>query len=217
MAPERAAVIVDIVDSKKLVDRPAAQAAIEGAFAGVDELIARDVPSSSTEPLVATVGDEFQAVYPTLGSALEATLAARLALPEGIDCRFGIGWGELREVGRGTRGAVQDGSAWWLARAAIEEAHDREDSRTPTLRSWFATDGDVRLASAVNAYLLTRDHLVSAMSPRARRLTYGTMQGRLQAELADAEGISQGAVSQSLRRSGGMSVLTATAALKAAL
>ena len=203
--------IVDIVDSKKIHDRVGVQHAIEAAFAGVDELF------PDGDPLVATVGDEFQAVYPTLGAALQATLAARLALPDGIDCRFGIGWGELRDVGRGTRGAVQDGSAWWLARAAIEEAHEREDARTPTLRSWFATDGEPRLATAVNAYLLTRDHVVSSMSDRARRLTYGTMRGRLQSELADDEGISQGAVSQSLRRSGGMSVLAATSALRAAL
>ncbi|MCS5714962.1 SatD family protein [Herbiconiux sp. CPCC 205716] len=211
MASERAAVIVDIVDSKQIADRASAQGALERAFAGVDEI----VPGIS--PLEATVGDEFQAAYPSLGSALEATLAARLALPEGLDCRFGIGWGELREVGRGTRGAVQDGSAWWHARAAIDQAHQREDSRTPTLRSWFAGDVDSRLEATVNAYLLTRDHVVSSMNPRARRLAYGTLRGRLQAELAEKEGISQGAVSQALRRSGGINVLTATAALRAAL
>ncbi|MGD8194843.1 SatD family protein [Herbiconiux sp. P18] len=207
---EHAAVIVDIVGSKALDDRRHTQAAILTAFAGVDEYL------GAGSPFVATVGDEFQAVYPSVGIALEATLAARLALPEGIDCRFGIGWGEVREVGRGVLGPVQDGSAWWRAREAIEEAHLREDTRTPSLRGWFVGD-DASLAAVVNAYLLTRDHLVTAMSARARRLTLGALSGRLQSELAAEEGISQGAVSQSLRRSGAVSVLTATQSLRAAL
>ncbi len=209
MSEQSVAVIVDIVGSRSMVDRPVVQAGIQGAFAEVDDLIAVG------SPFRATVGDEFQAVYPGVGIALEATLAARLALPEGVDCRFGLGLGEVKEVGAGAAGPIQDGSGWWRAREAIDEAHDREDSRTPSLRGWFrGGPGDEVLEATVNAYLLARDHIVGAMSERARRLTFGTMSGRVQSELAEIEGISQGAVSQALRRSGGMNLLAAVAQLK---
>lgn len=209
MTDQSVAVIVDIVGSRSLADRPAVQAGILGAFEEVDALIGHG------SAIRATVGDEFQAVYPSVGVALEATLAARLALPEGVDCRFGLGLGEVTDVGEGAAGPIQDGSGWWRAREAIDEAHDREDSRTPSLRGWFrAGPGEEALEAMINAYLLARDHIVGSMTERARRLTFGTMSGRLQSELAEIEGISQGAVSQALRRSGGMNLLAAVAQLK---
>jgi hypothetical protein len=205
------AVIADIVGSRKHVDRPAVQAGIQGAFAEVDEVVVAE------QPFRATVGDEFQAVYSSVGAALEATLAARLAMPEGVDCRFGFGYGEVHEVGAG-EASIQDGTAWWRAREAIEEAHEREDSRTPSLRGWFVGGpADAALSGTVNAYLLSRDHVVGAMNERARRLAFGTMRGQLQSELAEIEGITQGAVSQALRRSGGMNLLAASAQLRGVL
>ncbi|MDO9398669.1 MAG: SatD family protein [Herbiconiux sp.] len=206
------AVIVDIVDSRRLVDRRGSQAALLEAFARVD------AQSDPVQPLRATVGDEFQAVYSSVGAALEATLLARLALPADLDCRFGLGLGAVHDVGQGEVGVIQDGSGWWRAREAIDEAHAREDGRTPTLRSWFrAGDDAAGLEALVNAYLLARDHVVGAMNERARRIAFGTLCGRLQGELAAEEGISQSAVSQALRRSGGASLLAATEQLRATL
>ncbi|MDJ0335291.1 SatD family protein [Salinibacterium sp. G-O1] len=209
MDAHRIAVIVDLVDSKAIDDRRAAQAAIVASFARVDPLVPHD------QPLRATVGDEFQAVYPTLADALEATLLARLALPNAIDCRFGLGRGDVIDVGDGAAGVIQDGSAWWLAREAIDEAHSREDGRTPSVRSWFrSSTDDAARESLVNAYLMARDQIVGAMTERVRRLTFGTMLGSSQGELADLEGITQSAVSQALRRSGGASLITAVDELR---
>ncbi|GAA2222389.1 SatD family protein [Herbiconiux moechotypicola] len=203
MVANQVAVIVDIVESRRLADRRAAQLELADVFAAVD---ARTRPSL---PLRATVGDEFQAVYPAVGPALEAILLARLALPEGLDCRFGLGLGEVEHVDDGPIGAIQDGSGWWRAREAIVMAHDREDRRVPSSRSWFRGGPEhAGLEALVNAYLLARDQVVGAMNLRARRLTYGVMCGRLQSELAVEEGITQSAVSQALRRSGGAGLVT---------
>lgn len=209
MSEDRVALIVDLVASRLIDDRRAAQAAILESFARVDALVAHE------QPLHATVGDEFQAVYLTLADALEASLLARLALPRALDCRFGLGWGRVIDVGTGTHGVVQDGSAWWHAREAIDLAHAREDGRTPTVRSWFRSfDGDTARQAIVNSYLLARDHLVTGMSERGRRLVFGTMEGASQAELAGEEGITQSAVSQSLRRSGGASLIATIGELR---
>ena len=57
------------------------------------------------------------------------------------------------------------------------------------------------------AYALSRDQSVSAMSERARRLTFGRCLGRSQRELADQEGISQSAVSQALASAGSAAIV----------
>lgn len=204
----KVAVIVDLVNSKAIDNRRVAQAEILSSFLLVDAVVSHD------QPLHATVGDEFQAVYPTLSVALEATLLARLALPAHLDCRFGLGLGELVDVGDGASGVIQDGSAWWLARDAINEAHGREDGRTPSARAWFRSDDVSVQEPLVNSYLLARDHIVTSMTERMRRITFGTMLGTLQSDLADAEGITQSAVSQSLRRSGGASLIASIKELR---
>ena len=191
--------IADIVRSRDLPDRPAAQAAIFDAFSQAEAL---DAPVS---PVWSTVGDEFQLVLPTLGAAVRTTAVVRLALPGGVDLRFGLGLGETWDVDSRGASPIQDGPGWWAARRAIDEAHRRQDTGSPYLRSWFV-DGTEPPATTVermvNAHLLLRDMTVSAMNPRQRRIALGTLLGRTQSELAAAEGITQSAVSQNLARSG---------------
>ncbi|MBO0982491.1 SatD family protein [Rathayibacter sp. SD072] len=208
-AAEVIAVLVDLVDSRRIEDREAVQRDVERGFAEVD----RAVPP--LEPLHPTVGDEFQAVYPTLPSALAATLLARLSLPAGIDCRIGLGRGEVRVIGTGVAGGLQDGSGWWRAREAIDRAHRLEDGAVPTARGWFVgSDSPGPEEAAVNAYLLARDALVAPLSPRDRRLVLGTARAVPQRVLAEQESISQSAVSQALRRAGAQALLTGSRLLE---
>ena len=206
------AVIVDISKSRSHADRSALQSTIQDAFGRVNEIL------PATQPLEPTFGDEFQAVYPDVASALRATLLARLFLPEGVDCRFGLGEGELRTVGAGVAGAVQDGSAWWSARKAIDDARRQQYSKLGFVRTWFRRDepGDASEA-LVNAYLLSRDQIVSTMTPRSRRLLLGQLLGSTQAQLAATEGITQSAVSQNLSRSGANALAAGEALLRDSL
>jgi len=205
------AVIVDVSKSRTHPDRGELQTTIERAFASVNDLV------HAVQPIAATVGDEFQAAYADLATALRATLLARLSLPDGVDCRFGLGLGEVATVGTSVVGAVQDGSAWWEARKAIDEARKHQYSKLGFVRTWFrsahGTDDD--RAAVVNAYLLGRDHIVGAMNPRARRLLRGQLLGQTQAQLAADEGITQSAVSQNLSRSGANAVVAGEALLLA--
>jgi hypothetical protein len=213
-----AAVIVDISRSRSHPDRRALQDDVVEVLRAVNGLV------HPLQPLEPTVGDEFQGAYSALPDALRATLLVRLHLPEGVDLRFGIGLGQLHTVGEGPVGSVQDGSAWWSARAAIGSARDHEYSKLGFVRTWFASgdgdeDGDrdapagVPADRLVNAYLLCRDQLVGAMQPRARRLLLGQLLDRTQAQLAREEGISQSAVSQSLGRSGATALLASESLL----
>lgn len=204
------AVIADIVGSRKLPDRASAQAAILEALAQASEGL----------PLVqrpwATVGDEFQALAATLDDALTLTLRTQLLLPDGVELRFGIGAGQARTLavddGAAEPGvpSIQDGSAWWAAREALETlgspAARQRGARTCYQVAENAPDS-VPAQSGVNTMLSLRDHVLGRMKARERRLTAGLAMGQTQVELARAEGIGQSAVSQSLHRCGAIALL----------
>ncbi|WP_029145757.1 SatD family protein [Microbacterium luticocti] len=200
-----AAVIVDIVGSRRIEDRPAAQRALDDALAALE----RDLPGAQV-PLHPIVGDEMQGVFGGLDAALRATLLFQLALPDAVQCRFGIGLGPVGEVPSAS-GGISDGPGWWAARAAIEAVEALAVRAVPSARTRVAASGDDEgIGDAVrraNAYLLARDQLVAGMSERTRRLTHGRCLGRTQRALAAAEGITQSAVSQALRTSGAAAVV----------
>lgn len=193
------AVIGDLVGSRAAPSRAEAQRALLSALG-----VAADVVSAE-QPPAPTIGDEFQAVYATPSAALRAALVVRLALPAPMDCRCGIGAGPIEVVGTSDYGLTQDGPAWWAARAAIDEVGRREHGRHPALRTWYVDDNAE--VGPINAYLLARDELVSALDDRQRRLVLGLLRGATQKDLARAEGISASAVSQSLRRCGAWSLI----------
>lgn len=191
---EVVALIGDLVASRTAASRAGAQEALIAAL----ETAAQLVPSLQAP--APTIGDEFQSAHASLRDALVTALAVRLALPPEMDARVGIGIGTIEVVGRSEYGLTQDGPAWWNARDAIGQV-ERREGRQSGLRSWVHEGG------TVNAYLMVRDHVVSGFDGRQRRLALGLLQGRTQRELAEAEGISPSAVSQSLRRSGAHAVL----------
>lgn len=201
-----AAVIADIVGSRRLADRSAAQRALvkvlDRAAAGLDLL----------QPPEATVGDEFQAISPTLDEALTLTLRIQLLAPDGLSLRFGVGLGEIRPVEAGGARRIQDGPAWWSARAAIEDAHRAED-RVSFIRTRVELPADESAARAggqhlLNAMLALRDQAVSRMQERPRQVLADLIGGATQVEAARAHGVTQAAVS-SVARGTGAGVLEA--------
>ncbi|PFG35393.1 SatD family protein [Flavimobilis soli] len=204
MISDRYALIVDIVRSRDLLDRAAAQRDIEDTFARAARYVPLEVP------LWATVGDEFQAVAARLADALWTAGVVRLLLPEGLDVRIGIGRGEIRDVAPGARGVpIQDGSAWWAARTAIDEAHERADGDAPYTRTWYvASEPEPETDALLTSQLVLRDRMIDAMTSTQRAYAGESALGQTQAEIAAAHGVTQPAVSQSLRRSGGAAVAT---------
>ena len=195
----RSALLVDIVRSRDLPDRANAQTLVRESFAKAEEIV------TPVRPLWATAGDEFQAVCATPGDAVAVTTLVRVLLPEGIDCRFGIGEGEIHDIDAAADARpIQDGSAWWNARAAIDRVHGMQQHGNPDLRTWFVGQGGG--VPTVNAFLVARDHILTRMKPRERRLAAAYFRGRAQDEIARDEKISQSAVSQALGRSGARAV-----------
>ncbi|WP_150951659.1 SatD family protein [Microbacterium testaceum] len=208
------AVIADIVASRRLEDRAGAQRSIVDAVA----IVHRDLPVA-TAPLSPVVGDELQGEYDTLADALASLLLLRLALPDDVDCRFGVGVGEVRPIELADR-TVPEGPAWWAAREAVDHIERLQQRAAPLARTWIvlAEGQDATMTETIalaRAYALSRDQLVSAMSERSRRLTYGRCLGRSQRELAETEGVSQSAVSQALTAAGSAALVEGFTALTA--
>lgn len=210
----RYAVIADIVGSRTLTNRADAQRIFEAALERASEGLAL------LQAPYPTVGDEFQAVAYTLEDALLLTLRAQLLLPSQLQLRFGIGAGRIEEFasgvhrqvparGRGAESAaLQDGSAWWAARAAINRAHDVQDSSNPFIRTWFMAHASVEsefsshCQTCINAMLSLRDHSILKLSARHRRITASLLLGKTQVEIARAEKLSQQAISDFARGTG---------------
>ncbi|GAA3034607.1 SatD family protein [Microbacterium dextranolyticum] len=204
------AVIADIVGSRDLPDRRAAQRDLEAALDRADDVMPASI--GRIDPLRAVVGDELQGTFVDLRSALAATLLQRLSLPSGIDLRFGIGIGDVESI-PSTAGVLSEGPAWWSARAAIEHVEMLARRELPHARTWVqAATGPSEVSDLVhiaNAGSLTRERLMGRWSDRVRRLVYGRLTGATQDDLATREGISQSAVSQSLATAGAATIMAA--------
>ncbi|MDT9592287.1 SatD family protein [Nocardioides zeae] len=188
------AVIADLVGSRRVASRTAVQRALAPAFARVEALV------PSVDGLAATVGDEFQGLYSSLADALAATQLLRLVLLPVVDTRYGIGAGERTVVDDTVTPPIQDGTAWWSARAAVDALGSGAGRRR---RTWYdgrhAAPGAPD-AALVNALLLTRDALTDRLGDRGPAVLLRLLEGATQQEIALAEGVSPSAVSQQVRR-----------------
>lgn len=197
-----AVVIGDLVGSRRHEDQGALFESIKGTLEEVNRQL------DAVQPMQMTIGDEFQAAYETVAEALDASLMVRLRLATTSDARFGIGWGEITAYDPELAPMAQSGEAWWNAREALNEISRAviRHGWPRGLRTWVVgLQSDA--AAALNAFLLCRDELVSAMDDRARRIALGLMLGRRQQEIGDELGISQPSVSKRQRESGAAAVL----------
>jgi hypothetical protein len=203
-----ATLIGDVVRSRSAADR-----------SGLHEQLTAVLENANTHlrpvvPLRITVGDEFQGCFATVGEALHASLWLRLHLAP-AQLRHGLGWGAVAVLADEPR--VEDGPAWWAARAAIEAVKTnaaKAGTRLQRTAYHRAEETDGPDPAPVNAALMCRDQMIGSVSERSLRLLRGTVDGRTQAQLADDEGISASAVSQRMRNDGLVVILAADELLK---
>ncbi len=198
------ALLGDLVASRK-AERSLVHATLLGAINETNAAVPR------LHPMRVTVGDEVQGVYATMGDALRASLVLRNALYGTADMRFGIGGGDVRIIDE-DRG-IQDGSAWWLAREAIEFVEDLAGQPGyGGVRTAIRDDRPVAL-TVTDAMVRLVDAHISGLREGARRSLIGILGGLDNASVARAEGISESANSQRVRNNELRVLVDAIAAL----
>lgn len=185
----------DVIASRHSEDREDLQETLSRAMAIINE----SVPA--IQPMMMTVGDEFQGLHAGLAESLRAALRLRLVLLPSVDVRIGIGWGELTlEPTNPPFG--QDGPCWWRARDAIEEVKRGETSKSiPKSRRVVCQTG-TDLDQLLNGYLGARDHVVSGFDEIDLEIAALKLEGVTQAKIAETVGLSQSSVSRRLHGHG---------------
>ncbi|WP_323100636.1 SatD family protein [Intrasporangium sp. YIM S08009] len=215
--PSPVVLIGDVVDSRLHPDRQQLHDALEAAIGEAN------ASSTPLDPLVITLGDEFQGVFATVGDALTASFRVRAHLHPLADVRFGVGRGEVSTLDP-VRG-VHDGPGYWAARDAIVEIEERATQpRSRTARTGYspgASDAGeagenkdaLDTVTALRVALDCLDFMVGSMSTTTRDILGGLMDGQSQRDVATRLDISASAVSQRVRRDGVGVALDAMAAL----
>lgn len=185
--PDVVAVLIDVVSSRH-ADRIRQHADLLSAIEAVNAAV------PALDDLRPTTGDEFQGVYPTLGAALNALYRLRLLVSPATDLRAGLGGGEVRVIDA-ERG-IQDGTAWWLARAAIDAA--KELAEAPGYRGARTAIRDRRSVALPQAEAWARliDSALHGLRPGVAATLLGLLDGDSNAETARRHGISPSANSQ---------------------
>lgn len=195
MPPVRVALLGDLVDSRDAPDR----AALHARFAAALERV--NAETTPVVPLAVSVGDECQAVYARLGQAAEAAHRLRLHLLGEVDIRFGLGVGTI--VALDAARGLQDGPAWWAARAAIEEVERDADRRGHAVRrTGVAAAQGQRISRALAGALRSLDVAFARLDAVSAGILLGTVGGVRQSEIAAQLDLSPQAVSQRVNRHG---------------
>mgnify|MGYP006302288735 FL=1 len=202
-----AVLIGDIAHSRSYADQRALFNRMTEHFAWVNAHIAAE----QALELGFEQGDEFQAAYRALASAVKASILLRMRFkldavkPDArdMDIRVGIGYGQITVFDERIAPRGQSGDAWWNAREAIEEAESRRGRhRMPKSTNTRIRGADPETESFVNAMLLAVDQVLYRMDRRGIHITLGLLEGTQQKEIARQLSTSQPTVSRSAREQG---------------
>jgi hypothetical protein len=209
MAPRRgdlmdskATVVGDVIASRTVRNQQGLLSSLGDALDAVNSEVA---PS---QPLQVTIGDEFQGAYETIEEALRATLLVLLHTKVFRRVRLGIGWGSISVSDRSVLPMSQSGPGWWNAREAIEELKKEEkmNNLPKTVRTRFKSD-DLAQMTLVNAYLASRDHIVSRMDSMDTKITLLLREGRSQVDISRMIETSQSNISRRAKNNGPMTMV----------
>ncbi len=191
--PNVVALLGDLVGSRTSQRGPVHDA-VMAAIAHVNESVAH------IDDLRVTVGDEVQGVYASLGQALEAAALLSDELFGTADMRFGLGGGDIRIIDE-DRG-IQDGSAWWLAREAIEFVEELSHQSGYEGVRTAVRDERPNALPVVDALVRLVDVRLASLRTGARRSLIGLLRGLDNADVARAENISPSANTQRTQNNG---------------
>ena len=182
----QAALIGDVVGSRRAADRAGLQARLLEALRGVSTEMGTN--------LAVTLGDEFQGTFPNVQQAVAASWKLHLATLGFARLRIGIGWGEISVRGEPGSPFGQDGPAWWRARDSVEFlAGHAGPARTRVIAGSTVDD-------LINAFLLLRDANLDGMDEVDAVIVSSLGAGEKQRVIAGRVGLHESSVSRRIKR-----------------
>lgn len=161
--------------------------------------------STTIQPLTFTIGDEIQGIYPSLGSAIRASLLIHLSTAP-IELRVGIGFGDVIQTSVSERPFGQTGEGWWFAREALMFVEREQSPRLLRTIRTAIRHPDPGTEHTLNGWLVLRDHLLSRMDAIDRTITRHLLENTPQHEIAKSLALDAAAISRRIHRSGARQV-----------
>jgi len=195
-----AAVIGDLVGSRQTLHRDELQRSL------LDVLAKTNADTGPQTELTLTRGDEFEGTYEDIDSAWEASLRLHLMMrTRGHGLWISIAWGEVTALPNAGDAALQDGPAWWTARAAMSEM--KQATRRPRNRRTVFTTNDPVTARLLDAAALLRDEVLAGLDESDAAIALGLLNGATQKDVATQLGVTAGVVSRRIHRNGLLSLV----------
>lgn len=209
-----AAIIGDIINSKKIEDRSDVQIKLKDTLDYINGFYIDNLISSFT----ITLGDEFQGVVNISKNLLEIVDLIRFRMYP-VELRFGIGIGDIKteiflDVSLGS-----DGPAYWAAREAIQYIHDHNDygHSKMYLGTYENNNETAQTLNAINSILRLCDRLESKWTSSQfsfiRDVTiqhqYKIIDTVSQKKIAEERGLFPQAVNDKIKQTGIMTYIEA--------
>lgn len=183
------AVIADVVESRRLEKRGAAQQSLQKLLAFLNEMHAESILS----PFSLSRGDEIQALLVRADIVPDVLWEVAFRFPHAA-IRFGFGLGEL-STPLSAVPMQTDGPAWWSARTAVDNA-------AATRRNggvWMGFGSDDRVLTAFSTLLA---HIRSRLTQRQRSVLELLRAGADMVQAADQLRITKQTVSSIVAAAG---------------
>ncbi|MCE5305687.1 SatD family protein [bacterium] len=191
------AIIGDIINSKKIEDRYAAQVQLNSALKNINHLFKEDIASD----FIITLGDEFQGVLHNAMNVMEITDRIKFQM-DPIQLRFGIGIGDISTPINRRASLGSDGPAYWYAREAINLINGRKNRIIIQTGSQIGTINLIN--SSLSACDFIEDNWTSGQRDFVRRviLENGFTKSIKQTELAAKFGKTPQAINYRMKETG---------------
>ncbi|NMB19048.1 MAG: hypothetical protein GX984_06305 [Erysipelothrix sp.] len=190
------AIIGDIIDSKKIIERKQFQNQFEKLLNKINDRYQDSIQSNFT----ITLGDEFQGLLIDYKNLLNIIHDINMSMYP-IKIRFGIGIGEMSTEIYSDKALGSDGPAYHHARAAINYVHKNEDSNATYYTSVALCPNDNVQSQLLNLSLTNYSLFLKDWNEAQFHTVRLMQEYKNQTRVADKLNITQQAVVKRLQRS----------------
>lgn len=194
------AVIGDIVNSKKIVNRSEVQTKMNRTLKTINRVYSDDIASN----LIMTFGDEFQGLLSSGDNIMEILREIESTMHP-VNFRIAIGYGSISTAIHKNKSLESDGAAYHCAREAIDLLRENEDKKSKAYKNKRLMvenkTVDSLLLESVNSLFTVLSSVEKSWTRSQREIIKSMMEEDNQVVVAEIRGLNQSTISRSLNSS----------------